>query len=155
MSRARTPVDAGYTMIEMIVTIALAGTLMAIAVSGWQGWSRASAHDGLATELQLVMRQAQQRAVTTGTSTCVDFDDATDSWLVLVGACGTPSPTVTDRGQADDDLDIGDVDFEGEDSVTFSPRGTADEGTLSITRLGGGRTVTIHVERLTGRVSVD
>ena len=30
--------DAGYTMIEMIVVIAIAGTLMAAAVSGWQTW---------------------------------------------------------------------------------------------------------------------
>ncbi len=154
MSRARTPVDAGYTMIEMIVTIVLAGTLMAIAVTGWQGWSRASGHDGLVSEIQLVLRQAQQRAVTTGTSTCVDFDDATDSWQVLRGACGSTSPTVTDRGRAEDHLELGAIDFDGADSVTFSPRGTADEGTLSVTRDGSERTVTIHVERLTGRVSV-
>ena len=79
--------DAGYTMIEMIVVIAIAGTLMAAAVSGWQTWSRAAGQDGLVTELRGVLRQAQQRAVTTGTSTCVLFDVAAASWSIYRGRC--------------------------------------------------------------------
>jgi type II secretory pathway pseudopilin PulG len=141
-------------MLEMVVVMAIAGSLMAIAVSGWQGWSKASAQDGLVSQLQLTLRQAQQRAVTTGTSTCVAFDEDDDSWQIFDVACANTdgvTPSATDR--ADGGLDLQDVDFGGADAVTFSPRGTGEEGTVVIAREGGDRQVTIHVERLTGRVS--
>ena len=158
MSRARTPVDAGYTMIEMIVTIALAGTLMAIAVSGWQGWARASEQEGLVTELRGVLRQAQQRAVTTGASTCVLFSAAEDTWTVYRGRCDSPGKVRTEGPvAAGDDLDLVAPAFQHGEStylpgVSFAPRGTATAGDVRVTR-EGGPTVTVSVEGLTGRVS--
>lgn len=160
MSRARTPVDAGYTMIEMIVTIALAGTLMAIAVNGWQGWTKASAQQGLADRLQSSLRLAQQRAVTEGSSMCVLFDD--DTWRLYRGACTSNSKTALSGAEdtGDADLHLTDPRFTvgvGSTStgVTFTPRGSATPGRVKVTRDDSSRVLTVTVESLTGRVSSD
>lgn len=141
-------------MVEIIVTIAMAGVLMAIAVTGWQGWAAARAQSGLVSEIQLTMRQAQQRAVTTGTSTCVLFNDAADSWQVLRGACGATTAEQLDAGRADDGLSIDAPTFGAGAGVTFTTRGTAiPRGTVVVGRDGSDRRVVLQVEGLTGRVS--
>ena len=159
MTRPRTPVDAGYTVLEMVVTIALAGTLMAIAVSGWQGWTRSVDHEGTATRIQSVLRDAQQRAVTEGSSICVSFSTAADSWTVRRGSCASPG------AQLDTDtVDAGHVGIDqptfadGAGSpgtgVTFFPRGTATPGKVDVVREGTDTVWTVRVEGLTGRVSI-
>lgn len=152
------PADAGFTMIETIVAIGIAGTLMAIAVSGWQGWSRASEQDGFVTELQLVLRQAQQRAVTTGSSVCVDFDAGTESWTVKSGRCDGTTTTLEAARTAPRGLDLLTPSFDYGTSVpdrtgvTFRPWGSATPGGLYVQREGGPR-IRIAVQGLTGRVS--
>lgn len=161
MTRPRTPADAGFTMLEVMVTIGISGILMAIAVGGFQGWSRASAQEGLVTELQGVLRQAQVRAVTLGTSTCVDFDATAESWTVYRGACSSTTRTVVDRTRTvGTGLDIRSPRFVVTTSatstgVTFSPRGTATPGSVSITRDGSDTVTVLTVEGLTGRVTTD
>lgn len=152
--------DAGYTMIEMIVVIAIAGVLMATAVSGWQAWSRASAQEGLVTELRGVLRQAQQRAVTTGTSTCVLFDAAAASWSIYRGRCDDDTKVrIEGPVAAGDGLRLVEPRFQHAESVqlsgvSFAPRGTATPGQVRVTRDDDAtQESVIKVEGLTGRVS--
>jgi prepilin-type N-terminal cleavage/methylation domain-containing protein len=158
VTRPRTPADAGFTMLEVMVSIGIAGTLMAIAVTGWQSWSRASAQDGFVTEIQLVLRQAQQRAVTTGTSVCVDFDASTESWTVKSGRCDGTTTTIEATRKAPKGLDLVSPVFDYGDSapdrtgVTFRPWGSATPGGFFVEREGGPR-VRVAVAGLTGRVS--
>lgn len=159
MTRPRTPVDAGYTVLEMVVTIALAGTLMAIAVGGYQGWARASAQQGLADRLQSSLRLAQQRAVTEGSSMCVLF--AGDTWRLYRGACTSSSKTaVAGAEDAGDGLHLGDPRFtvgvgSTTTGVTFTPRGSATPGRVRVTRDDSDHVLTVTVDSLTGRVSAD
>ena len=158
MTRPRTLADAGFTMIETIVVTGIAGTLMAIAVTGWQSWSKASEQDGFVTEIQLVLRQAQQRAVTTGSSICVDFDAATESWTVKSGRCDGTTTTLEATRKAPKGLDLVTPSFDYGTSVpdrtgvTFRPWGSATPGGVTIRR-DGGPSVRIAVQGLTGRVS--
>ncbi|MGV3561922.1 MAG: GspH/FimT family pseudopilin [Nocardioides sp.] len=151
--------DGGFTMLEVIVTIGVAGILMAVAVSGWQGWARASAQDGLATELRGVLRSAQQRAVTEGSSTCVLFDADAESWQVFRGRCDSSTKQrIEGPVGVEDGLDLHaplfTVSAESTSSgVTFSPRGTATPGSVRLRRDGSDTVVTIRVEGLTGRVT--
>jgi type II secretion system protein H len=151
--------DAGYTMIELIVVIAIAGTLMAAAVSGWQTWSAAAAHDGAATELQGVLRQAQQRAVTEGSSTCVLFSTDADTWSVYRGTCSSETKSLLEGpDELGDRLRFAAPVFASgptgtSPGVTFTPRGTATPGSVQVRRDGSETVRTIRVERLTGRVS--
>lgn len=153
--------DGGYTMTEIIVTIGIVGVLMAVAVGGWTRWSGAADQEGTATTIQAVLRDAQQRAVTEGTSVCVAFDVDGDEqgWTVSRGACGA---TYDQVGR--DDVDGGGTALDSASfssgagspttGVTFFPRGTATPGSVKVVRRGSDTVWTVSVEGLTGRVSV-
>ena len=151
--------DRGFTLVEVMVTIALAGVLMAMAVSGWSSWARSSAQEGAATEIQGVLRQAQQRAVSEGGATCVQFSTATDSWTVLRGGCADTGRSVIEGPVPldSDQVHLTTAAFStgtgSSAGVTFSSRGTATPGTVTVGRDGSGRIGTIRVDGLTGRVT--
>lgn len=149
-------------MTEIIVTIGIAGVLMAVAVGGWNRWSGAADQEGTATTIQAVLRDAQQRAVTEGNSVCVAFDleDSNDNggWTVSRGACGATYDQLS-RDQVDGSgtaLDTASFSSETGTTtgVTFTPRGTATPGSVKVTRRGSDKVWTVSVEGLTGRVSV-
>src|SRR5688500_5535308 len=123
--------DSGFTMMEILVTVSLLGIMMAIAVSGWSSWAKASSHSGAARELQSVMRQAQVRAVTEGRAICVSFRVAQNDYTVYRGACGS-SPTETVLGPVasnSSEVRLSAPAFTGTSGVstgvTFNGRGTA------------------------------
>lgn len=149
-------------MTEIIVTIGIAGVLMAVAVGGWNRWSGAADQEGTATTIQAVLRDAQQRAVTEGNSVCVAFDlkdgDDNGGWTVSRGTCGA---TYDQLGR--DEVDGGGTALDSASfssgtgtttGVTFTPRGTATPGSVKVTRRGSDKVWTVSVEGLTGRVSV-
>jgi type II secretion system protein H len=153
--------DDGYTLVEVLVVIALLGVMMAIAVSGWSSWARASQQAGTATSIQTALRTAQQRAVTEGRSACVLFDTSADTYTVFRGACDDAGkvrvlgPVGTESG----DVEIAAPSFSSasgvaSQGVTFSARGTAWAGQVLVTRRGDSKVYTISVERLTGRVTL-
>ena len=150
--------DSGFTLIEVMVTIALLGIVMAFAVSGWSSWARSSEQSGTARELQSLMRQTQQRAVTEGRAMCVQFEVSSNNYTVYRGACGDTArvrvggPFTTDGAQ----VHVASPSFAGTPStgVTFFARGTATQGTVKVTRTGSSKVYTLAVEGLTGRVSL-
>lgn len=157
-SAPRRPADAGFSLAEVLVTIGLTGTLMTLAVVGWAQWAGARDHDGAAGDLVVVMRQAQQQAVTQGRATCVQFDATAETYQLLTGACEAPEPAGaqtprTLRGG----FDVVEPRFLSGTAyvsgVTFSSRGTATPGTVKIRDDRRGQVRTVAVEGLTGRVT--
>lgn len=152
--------DPGFTLIEVMVTVALMTSLMTAAVTGWIGWSRASAHDGVAQDIRSVLRQTQQRAVTEASSLCIMFDTGTDTWQLYRGRCDSSTKTALpghwDTGSTRIHLDSpAFVSSVGTSTpgVTFTSRGTATPGQVRITREGSSAVHVVVVEGLTGRVS--
>jgi Tfp pilus assembly protein FimT len=152
--------ETGATMIELVVLIGLAGVMAAIAFTGWQTWTRASEHEGAATEIVAVLRQAQQRAVTEGSSVCVEFSTAQGSWTVFRGTCSSATRTRLEGPVALDSprVRIAAAGFTSGPGatgpgVTFSSRGTATPGGLELARDGSSTRRTVSVEGLTGRVT--
>ena len=152
--------DGGYTLIEVMVTIALLSAIMLIAISGWSSYAKASAQDGAAQEVQSVLRQAQQRAVTEGSSMCVLFDITSSSFKLYRRACDDSTKTLLEGPWKVDDhnVSLASAAFtspSGPDQpgVTFTSRGTAWPGEVRITRNGSTKVRVVDVEGLTGRVS--
>lgn len=160
MSTVESTRDRGFTLVELLVTVSLLGTVMGFAVGGWTSWARASEHSGTARELQSVLRQAQQRAVTEGRAVCVDVDVAGNRYTMFRGACDDAArvrvlgPVVGDSA----DVRLSEPSFSGvsgtSTGVTFSSRGTAWPGQVKVTREGSTKQYVVRVEGLTGRVSL-
>lgn len=152
--------DSGFTLIEVMVTIALLSMMMAIGVSGWSSWAKSSAHSGTAREVQTVMRQTQQRAVTEGRAMCVWFDVAANSYTVYRGACDVTTKTKIagpyETGAAEVRLTAPAFTAPSGTTAgaTFYARGTAWPGELRVTRNGSSKVYVLKVEGLTGRVSL-
>lgn len=151
--------DSGFTLLELMVTIAISGILMAIAVGGWTSWAKASAHSGAAREIQSAMRQAQQQAVTEGTATCFWFDAAADTYAVYRGRC-TDAGKVLVKGPVEVSpyVDITAPEFTSPSGdvagTSFLGRGTGSAGDVTIARPGSTKKYVLTVDGLTGRVGI-
>jgi prepilin-type N-terminal cleavage/methylation domain-containing protein len=152
--------DSGFTLVELLVVMALLGAMMALAVGGWASWTKASAHSGTAREMQTVMRQTQQRAVTEGRAMCVWFDVAADTYTVYRGACdaATRQQLVGPYSTNGSGVHIASPSFAAPSGsspgVTFYARGTGWPGDVSVTRSGSTEVYVLAVEGLTGHVTL-
>lgn len=152
--------DSGFTLVELMVTLALLGLMSAIAIGGWRSWAVASEHSGTAREIQSLLRQTQQRAVTEGRAACVQFDVAANAWTVYRGTCDDPARLRLEGPIASDttEVQVSSPSFTAPSGtstgVTFYARGTAWPGEVRVTRTGTSKTYVLTVEGLTGRVSL-
>lgn len=155
---AADPRGAGFTLIEVLVTVTILGAMLAIGVGGWSGWSAANEQEGAVATLRGTMRDAQQQAVTEASSICVMLQAGTDQYATYLGACDAPSKTLLRGPFALDSKRVHLVapSFTGpsgsSSGVTFSSRGTATPGSVKVTRDGSSKVWQLSVEGLTGRV---
>jgi type II secretion system protein H len=153
--------DSGFTLVELLVTVALLSVMMTIAVSGWASWSKSADHSGTAIELESTLRQTQQRAVTQGRALCVRFaGDRYSVYIVDANPCGLTGPRVDGPFTADaHDVSFSSPSFASTSGagtdVLFYARGTASPGSVKVIRAGSTKVYTVKVEGLTGRVSLN
>ena len=152
------PRDEGFTLLEVMVTIAVMGIVLAFSVSGWGRYARAHEQSGTAQELRTTLRSVQQRAVTEGTSMCVSF--TATSYTVWRSACGLTANLVQGPVQTNGRARLATPVFtpltaaQATNTVVFMPRGTASQGDVHITRPGSTKDYRVAVDGFTGRVSL-
>lgn len=155
--------DAGFTLIELVVVMSIAGVLAAIATYGFVNWRYTSEEQGSAQTLVSQLRSTAEVAISEGRTYCVDLDAANRSYSVWRYACSTttgaqtsgtlqtqssrvtftPSITVPSPAPACPS---------GHACVYFYPRGTATPGTITVASSARSKVYTIHIEGLTARV---
>ena len=160
------PKDTGMTLVETVVTLALAGVLMTIGFVSVRNFLIAGREQGTAVQIRSALRNAEEQALSQGRTYCVYFTSTT--WATYKSDCTVAADKTNGPSQvADPSIQLGSIAFPapspaipGQSTACpaagacayFYPRGTALAGTLRVVR--PGKTYTLTVEGLTGRVSL-
>ena len=153
--------DDGFSLIEMLVVLAIIGIMATLTITSYHGYRLSQLHRGQTREVVSVLRNMQLRAVTEETTYQCAFDTAAKTIKFYRTGTYPPTTAVVKTYSLDANLAFANVSFthsSGSIPATqcfFYARGSADGGTLQITRTGSSKVYNIAVESLTGRVSYD
>ncbi len=150
--------DAGFTLIELMVTMAIAATLMSIGVFSFTRWQNVSQQKGSAEAVVSALRNTAERSVSEGRTYCVDFAAAsTRAYVVHRVTCGTG--TVAGGGSKTLNSKVllatsvtSTPCPSSHRCVYFYPRGTASAATILVSSTARSQLYTVRVEGLTARV---
>lgn len=151
--------ESGFTLLEMLVAMLLAGILMGASVWGMHSYLLASRESGTASDVQSTLRNAGERALSEGRTYCVYFTPS--AWSMYKTSCAVAANKVSGPIAVRDasiTLPAASTSFpttapcptQGK-CAYFYPRGTALKGSVLVQR--PGKAYLICVESLTARVS--
>ena len=164
-SARRERVDAGVTLIELIVTLTLAAIVMAIGMLAMRNFLMSSREATTAKDIRSELRNASENSLSQGRTYCVYF--TTTTWTVYKSSCAVAGNKTAGPYTVDDPSITLSTIFTAPGTPVpnqttacpvasrcayFYPRGTALAGNVAVTR--GTKTYTINVEGLTSRVSM-
>ena len=150
--------DGGFTLIELMVTMVIASTLMSIGVFGFTNWRHTSQQQGTAQSLVSALRSTAVRSVSEGRTYCVDFASATtQSYTVYRVSCVTGTVAGGGARTASSKVSLSPTVTStpctaGHKCIYFYPRGTASPATVDVTSSARSKVYRITVEGLTARV---
>jgi prepilin-type N-terminal cleavage/methylation domain-containing protein len=165
--------QSGFTLVEVLTTITIAGILMATAVVGMFSLARSQQQASTAQALLSSMRAAQASAQGEGRAYCVRIDSTT-SWSTWRYSCdpaeatspGSPTKVATSTTSGTAYLasfalsasSISGLAHSCPGSALgcafFYPRGLASSGTLDVRRPSSSSKYTLTVVGITGRVFI-
>ena len=144
----RRPPAAGFTLVELLVVIAVLGFALALIVGYKAPWSSGAALEAAAAELASGLRLARSQAILDNRSVVLALDLDRHSWRI---GAGSPRPLPAQLSV--ELLTIGgERASERRGDIRFNPDGSSTGGRISIA--DGGRRIAIGVDWLTGRVQV-
>lgn len=160
VTRHNADADQGFTVLEMAVAMVMFGVLSGFATTGWLHYTRAHELRSGVDQVTSLLRNAQERSLAEATTYCVSFGTDNRSYTLYKFTCDASGTMVGSTMKTPSaNVLFGSASFTTSDgtqarAVTFTPRGSATPGRLTIRRGEGAKTYTISVEGLTGRVSV-
>lgn len=135
----------GFTLLEMMIVIAIVGVMAAIAMPGFSAWREKQAVSNAAGSLLMHLKQARNLAIaenrsvkTTFSSTAYTFD--ADTTVSPVPACGPCRSDVIGYNQFSANLSVSPAT-----TRTFSSRGTTNSGTITLTASGNSKAIVINI----------
>jgi prepilin-type N-terminal cleavage/methylation domain-containing protein len=145
----RTCIPTGFSLVELIIVIALISIVSAFAVPTWQKYTANTNLKNAAREVMADLSNAKQQAVEENLSVYrLTFNVAGNNYALSRTDTGATSWTKSVASLGNGIL-IGSVNFSGGSVVSFQKRGTVSMGNLTL-RNGLGSTATITVN-MTGK----
>lgn len=146
--------NKGFTLVEMMIVIAIIGIMSAVALSNWRGYQDNVNLKTAAGEVMADIASCKQRSVSEGINYCIQFTDGSPNYTINATSCSAPTQTQTKNlTNSGTGLTITNTNF-NLDQLSFLPRGTLSSsmGTIILTN-SKNSTATITVQ-ITGRAYV-
>lgn len=141
--------ERGFTLPELLLTIAVMGTLMVLAIPSLTRWLSATGLNSVAREVAAELQLARIKAISQNTNFRIRFDPARDTYQIEKYIAGrwesVDAPKTLPRGIR---LVRTSVD------PVFQPTGTVQAGTTIILENTQGRTKKVTVS-FAGRIKID
>lgn len=161
--------QAGFTMIELVVVMSIAGTLTSIGAFGFASWRDTAQQQGTADEVVGALRNASTRAIAEGRTYCVAIAADGRSYTPWRYSCGGATGSATGSAKKVQGPAVSlttTVPFPssvalpsptptcpaGSKCLYFYPRGTAIPAQVVVSSSARSKTYTVRVEGLTARV---
>ncbi len=155
--------DEGFTLVELMVTMVIAGILMAIGMFTFANYLKVSQQRGTAREVVSLFRDASERAISEGRTYCVDIAADGRSTVMYRYACDGAATSVASGSTRTQSTKVTLAAAVTNPSpapacpashkcVYFYPRGTATPAVVTVQSSARSQTYTVTVEGLTARV---
>ena len=161
--------DNGYTLIELVVVMSIAGVLTSVGIFGFQNWRDTAQQQGTADEVVSILRNASTRAISEGRTYCVAIAADGRSYTQWRYSCGGTTGLTTGSAKSVQGPAVSlttTVPFPtsvalpsptpacpaGSKCLYFYPRGTAIPAQIVVNSSARSKTYTVRVEGLTARV---
>jgi general secretion pathway protein H len=139
---------SGFTLIEIIVTLAILGLALVLVVGFKPPWSSGLGLKGTATELASGLRLARSEAIASNRPVALDLDPVGHRYRVGTGAVRPLPPNLSIELLTI----VGERQGAGVGDIRFNPDGSSTGGRIALA--DGQRRMAVGVDWLTGRVTV-
>ncbi len=142
--------SSGFTIIELMIVIAIAATLAAIAIPNYIGWLPKRHLQSSAVDVQAAIQLAKMTAIRENTDVVLTFDPANENYLAFIdtdedGSQDTGERTIRNKRMSPG-INLNTTTIPGH-KLTFNSRGLADAGgdIILINRRGENRTINVTI----------